>query len=669
MQYSIVAGTHYLCKKSNMQTDIFSPEAMLTFKQIQDAANSSATKNVQLNGTTKIIPYPFPSPTDWRDCMIYFLITDRFNNPSSEPKSTFKVPAIEWDQKFDFRQGGTFKGVQQQLEYIASLGAGAIWISPVLKNSKPDHFAYNYHGYSTQDFMTVDERFGSDGTSETAEKELIELVEEAHARGLYVILDIVINHATEAFDYEIDGGVKNIFSNEAIMNGPFGSEPPIEWLNGFGFPRSDWRNTLPSPDTLSPDDAIWPKDLQRADFFRRRGNKISDAPGPGGFATGDFGTMRQMVVEYEANSSDQKALRDKYGINPVLSILIRTYQYLVAKLDIDGFRIDTVKYVAPGKVENFGNAIREFALSIGKKNFFMFGEIYDDEKTIAKFVGRHSTDTDSFGIDAALDFPLFFALPGVAKGNIGVEAISGIFKDRKSQEKGLLSTHAEAGRYFVTFLDNHDQNERFNHPRTPEEQVLLGLTTQFCLQGIPCIYYGTEQGLNGTKDTDGNPVLDSNESVREAIWGRKPIAFDGENIFYKQIQALTKLRFTEPALRYGRLYFRQVSGNGRDFGDSTGKGGILAFSRILNNREVLIAANTNPTNPFKGFILLDLDLNRALKKMKVAFSNKVTPGEGTVTIIDQANFFESDKLVSTGTAAGLFVELAPMEIQVLVPEN
>lgn len=651
-----------------MSTAIFSSAAKQALKQIMDAAISSASKKITVDGTEKNIPYPFPSPMDWRDNLIYFLMIDRFNNPSSEPRSTFNNPRIEWDQKFNFRQGGTFKGVQQQLEYIASLGAGAIWLSPVLKNSKPEGFEFNYHGYGTQDFMTIDGRFGSDGTSETAEKELTELIDEAHARGLYVILDIVINHAAEAFDYEIDGGVKRSFSNAAVMSGPLGSEPHIQWLNGFGLPRSDWKDVIPAGTVLSPDDAVYPVDLQRADFFRRRGNKISDMPGPEGFAKGDFGTMRQMVVEYEANSPDQKPLLEKYGKSPVLSILIHIHQYLIAKLDIDGFRIDTVKYVAPDKVEIFGNAIREFALSIGKKNFFTFGEIYDDEKTIAKFVGRNSTNTDSFGIDAALDFPLFFQLPGVAKGNIAVETIHRIFTDRKNEEENILSTHGEAGKYFVTFLENHDQHERFNHPQTPKEQVLLGLAAIFCLQGIPCLYYGVEQGLNGTKDSNGKPTLDSNESTREALWGKKPVAFDRNNIFYQQIKALSDLRRAEPPLRYGRLYFREVSGNGQDFGDSQGMGGVLAFSRILNDREVLVVANTNPTRPFTGSVLLDLDLNRSIKKMKVAFSNKATGGQSMVNIIKEAHFFESDKLVDTGEAAALFVDLAPMEIQVLTPD-
>ncbi len=656
-----------------MKTDIFSNKVKHAVQEVVEASQNGFTKTVTVNGIEKSIPYPFPSPADWRDCWIYFLMTDRFNNPSAEPKSLLNIPPLEWDAKYDFRQGGTFKGIQEQLDYIASLGANAIWISPVVKNFVPDSAAYTYPGYSTQDFLTIDGRFASDGTSETAEQELIDMVNEAHARGLYVILDIVINHATRAFDYKLNGTVTDSFSDEAILNGPLGDEPPIEWLDGSGNPRPDWLDNLPPAGALSPDDAVWPSDLHRKDFFRRRGSKISDTPGPNGFAAGDFGVMRQLVVEYTADAPEQKPLRELYGRTPVLSILIHIYQYLIAQFDIDGFRIDTVKYVDPEMVEVFGNAMREFALSIGKKNFFTFGEIYDDEGTIARFVGRNSTQADGFGIDAALDFPLFFTLPGIAKGNTAAEALQNIFKLRKTEEKNLLSSHGEAGKYFVSFLDNHDQNQRFNHPLTPKEQVLLGVATLFCLQGIPCLYYGTEQGLNGAKDKEGNPDLNSLESVREALWGKKPVAFDRHNFFYKQVQLLSKLRRREPALRYGRLYFRKVSGNGQDFGFSTGAGGLIAFSRILNDREILIVANTNTTLSFSGSVLLDIDLNRSPKNMKVAYSNVNTEHlpviPQPVKIIEQANIYEDGQLVDTAEVAALPVNLAAMEVQILVPEE
>jgi len=403
---------------------------------------------------------PLPSPTDWRDVWIYFLLIDRFNRHGGlPPASTQAAAPVPWDGVYGFRQGGDFAGARERLPYLQDLGVRAIWLSPVLKNAKPPQWAFNYHGYAARDFLNLDERLASDGTRATAELELRALVDDAHARGMYVILDIVLNHAARVFDYERAGGTVADFQDGSVMGGSLGSEPAIQWLNGFGFPRPDWRNTLPPPAQLSADDAVWPSELQRADFFCRRGGKLDDKvpPGPGGFVRGDFGSMRQLVVEYDADAAGDPALRRRRGRFPVLDVLIKAHLYLIACYDFDGFRIDTVKYVHPDMIETFGNAVREFALSIGKKNFFTFGEIYDEEPAVAAFVGRNGGGPDAgFGIDAALDFPLFFRLPGVAKGQARVESIREVFEARKRHEAELLSSHGEAGRCFVSFLDNHD---------------------------------------------------------------------------------------------------------------------------------------------------------------------------------------------------------------------
>ena len=608
---------------------------------------------------------PFPSPIDWREVWIYFVFLDRFNRHGGQPpRSTLATPPVAWDAPYGFRQGGTFEGARQQIPYLAALGVKAIWISPVLKNSQPPGWEFNYHGYAAQDFLNVDERFASDGTRATAEAELRALIDDAHASGIYVVLDIVLNHAARVFDYERFGGVVADFQDPAVINAPLGQEPAIEWINGLGFPRADWRNALPAAG-LSADDAVWPAELQRADFFRRRGGKLDDNVPPGGFVKGDFGTMRQLVVEYDANAANDVALRRARGQFPVLDILIKAYTYLIAKYDFDGFRIDSVKYVDPRMVETFGNAIREFAFSVGKMNFFTFGEIYDSETTIDEFVGRNSSDTDGFGIDAALDFPLFFVLPGVVKGFTPVEAISRVFRTRKAAEDKLLSSHGEAGQYFVSFLDNHDQAERIRQPGTPQDQVTMALATQFTLQGIPSLYYGTEQDLSGTK-----PDRPTYEGVREALWG-KPSAFSQTGATFVTVKELAALRAQEAALRYGRLYFRPTSGNGTDFGMPTGAGGILAYSRILAGREVLIVANTqgDPSVPsWKGFVLVDLDSNGVPLAYTVRFSNQGTTGTGTVSRISNAVFWnDQNQPASSGPAAALFVVLAPREIQILTP--
>ncbi|HEY3744580.1 MAG TPA: alpha-amylase family glycosyl hydrolase, partial [Bryobacteraceae bacterium] len=114
----------------------------------------------------------YPSPADWRDCWIYFLLLDRFNNPAAPPHAV-------WNCKYNFRQGGTFEGVRVQLPYLQNLGVKALWLSPIVKNTRPEiaGFEYAYSGYCAQDFLTLDGRFASDGTEATAGIELQALVQ------------------------------------------------------------------------------------------------------------------------------------------------------------------------------------------------------------------------------------------------------------------------------------------------------------------------------------------------------------------------------------------------------------------------------------------------------------------------------------------------------------
>src|SRR5271155_1556253 len=127
-----------------MPDSLFGPD----FQQIYTAA-------VEVGGG-------FPSPADWRDQPIYFLMLDRFNNPAAPPRH---MPFDDPD--FSGYQGGGFAGVQEKLHYIKSLGAGAIWLSPVLKNLP---FAdQSYHGYGIHDFLRAEPRFASNPANADAE--------------------------------------------------------------------------------------------------------------------------------------------------------------------------------------------------------------------------------------------------------------------------------------------------------------------------------------------------------------------------------------------------------------------------------------------------------------------------------------------------------------------
>jgi glycosidase len=601
-----------------------------------DDVRQASTIQVAVPGQSepKLITKPFPSPVDWRDHWIYFLMIDRFNNPATPPKK-------QWDRETEHRQGGNFEGVRAQLAYIKNLGAGAIWLTPVLKNRLSQD---SHHGYGIQDFLEVDPRFGT--VPEKAETELINLINEAHAQGLYVILDVVINHAGDIFAYDVDG--------EILDSAPWKSTAytAICWRDENGNGRRDWP-TLPS--NLSRNAGIWPSEFQSNEWFRRQGK--------GGDVQGDFETLKEFKTE----------LSDFYYDKPVWNILIKAYQYAIAKFDVDGFRIDTLKHVERDFGIVFCNAIREFALLIGKKNFFIFGEIKGEEEVIAQYTGRNTSDeAGRIGADAALDFPVQWQLGPVVKGWKAPTELQDVFDRRKKAQQYLLSTHGEASRFFVTFLDNHDDHNRFLYPRDGGDyspQLILALGCLFGLQGIPCVYYGTEQGLKGTQeiyDPNYTEKLGKPEHVREALWG-KPNAFDQAASMYQQIKQIAEVRGREPALRYGRQYFRQVSGNNCDFGFSKEKGGVIAFSRILNDREVIVVANASTASKFSGWVVIDARINSDNTRFKVAYSNHGTTGAGN-PVGGYAKFYDRNNSPSDGWARRLHIELAPMEIQILTQQ-
>src|SRR5436305_5155335 len=140
--------------------------------------------------------------------------------------------------------------------------------------------------------------------------------------------------------------------------------------------------------------------------------------------------------------------------------------------------------------------MREFGLSIGKKNFFTFGEITVDEKDLRSFIGRDTKEQDdTIGIDSALDFPLEGTLGGVVKhANPNTPEpptlLVDMYQARKQAEREVITTHGEASGFFVTFLDNHDRHQRFffqdaANPDRFDGQLTLALGVLFGLQGIP----------------------------------------------------------------------------------------------------------------------------------------------------------------------------------------
>ncbi len=118
------------------------------------------------------------TPQWWNDAIVYHIFVDRFSAASDEPRM------LEHDaQEITGFFGGTLNGVTEKLDYIELLGANCIWLSPIFES--PTH-----HGYNSSDYFTVASRYGGN-------EALHRLIQEAHNRGMHVMLDFVANHTSD----------------------------------------------------------------------------------------------------------------------------------------------------------------------------------------------------------------------------------------------------------------------------------------------------------------------------------------------------------------------------------------------------------------------------------------------------------------------------------------
>lgn len=538
------------------------------------------------------------SPSAWADEVLYFLLVDRFSDGNEDVATPPLRPGDEgnavqtdadaaaWRAAGAGWVGGTLAGVRSKLGYLARLGVTALWISPVLRQAAPSPgaVAENYHGYATLDFLSVEPRFG------TAD-ELRELVAEAHAAGLRVVLDVVLNHVGDVFAYE-----PGVFD--------------ARW-DGREYPVSGWR----SPDGLVPftpeaaaaawpDGAVHPAELHDPDSFTRRGRIVDWERFPE-YVEGDFEGLKDVA--------QGTGPVDDFRPSPALEALTRAYCWWLGFADLDGYRVDTVKHMEPGATRYFASVVHEYAQSIGKDRFLLVGEIAGPrQEAIATM--------ELTGLDAALGLAeVQSRLVGAATGTEDPAGYFALFRNSALIGK---QSHTWLRDTVVTTVDDHDlirQGAVKSRLCATFEgrQLAAGVIAMNVLTlGIPCLYYGTEQRLDGS---GGPPAAD--RYVREAMFGggfgafrsRDRHVFDESAPRYAATADLLALRRAEPALRRGRQYLREISDDGSDFGLPTGFGGpvrsVVAWSRILDRREVLCAINTDPVLERTAWVTVDAALH------------------------------------------------------------
>lgn len=561
----------------------------------------------------------YPSPAAWEDQVLYFLMLDRFSDGNERdyldddgtPVATGTTPifrasdansaigseeaARTWRDAGGRWVGGTLKGLASKLGYLRRLGVTAVWVSPVLKQVA---FQETYHGYGTQNFLDVDPHFGT-------RDDLRDMVRAAHENGIRVVLDVILNHAGNVFGYDPDRYWEVGATGQGFFDPRWdGAAYSVKGFNDAGgAPDLPFRRLGPSEADAWPDGAVWPEEFQEPATYTQRG-RISNWDYPPEFLEGDFFDLKNITL-------GQGSL-ESYVPSPALLALCEVYTFWIAFADLDGFRVDTVKHTDPGAMRFFTSVIHEFAQSLGKENFYLIGEITGGRE-------RAFTTLEETGLNAALgisDEP--GNLEGLVKGVVNPEQYFDLFRNSLLVRK---DSHVWFRNKVVTVLDDHDQvrkgerKARFcaGDPAWPK-LMLSALALQATTLGIPCIYYGSEQRFDGEGGND--------RYIREAMFGgafgpfrsRDRHCFDEETEVYRELAKILAIRRERIALRRGRQYLREISGDGQSFGLPRVIGGrmfsVVPWSRLFNDREMLLAINTDPDQPTTAWTIVDNDLHR-----------------------------------------------------------
>ncbi|MBN1960011.1 MAG: alpha-amylase [Deltaproteobacteria bacterium] len=549
----------------------------------------------------------FASPSDWRDQFVYFLLVDRFSSGNNDPTAIFdrNDPTA---QQFDKRQwmqqgkvfcGGKITGITKRLGYLKQLGVTTVWVSPVLRQRRE---LATYHGYAIMDFLDVDPRFGT-------RQELRDMVDAAHDLNMYIILDIIYNHMGDNFYYNYNGEKHNRLG--------YRFAPPYD-VHGWRLQNGD-----SSFNIQTHNDAVWPAEFQDPNWYIRAGSIGKWDPEP---------WEDPMHDDNEFRRGDFCELKDINHKTPALGALIRAYQYWIAITDCDGFRIDTTKHVTLEASRNFCGAIREYCESIGKENFLLLAEVAGGAA-----MARNYLEIFKRNVDAVIDFGepakhLISMVKGTEDPRIFFSQFGG---------HDAMGSHRELGRYHLGMFNDHDHIGRskarfmsgnIRSDGTPRyEQAAHAIGVQLTTLGIPGIYYGTEQAFDGStsyhnetyEPKDENGVIPFEDRyIRETMFGGGFGAFgtngchffDSSHPTYTAIAAIASIRNRHDdigmTLRRGRQYQREVRSCGdHTFALTNNGGGVVAWSRILMQREVIIVLNTQAEQTAEADITIDSGLH------------------------------------------------------------
>ncbi|MBA4136635.1 MAG: alpha-amylase [Opitutus sp.] len=564
---------------------------------------------------------------------VYFVLTDRFANGRAD-NDTGGYAGGPDEHGFDptkisHFQGGDFAGLTAKLDYLTQLGVTAVWVTPPFKNKPMQSGTAGYHGYWITDFLSVDPHLGTND-------EYREFVRQAHARGLRVYMDIIVNHTADVIAPE--GGKTGYRSlAEAPYRDALGNTFDLRrvMFNGLNdpaaFPALDPQKSFAYVPTVpAAEKAVKnPAWLNDPIYYHNRGNTLFLGENS---TQGDFVGLDDLFTEHPR----------------VVQGFIDIFQQWL-EVGIDGYRIDTMRHVNNEFWQAFSPAIRSRARELGRPDFVQFGEVYNDAgdpAVLAEF------STNILPGDTTIDFGFFAAArrfvsqSGTASGLADFFARDDYYTDHDS------NVHTT-----TTFLGNHDAG-RFGYFLMQDntgadgaqlaELTKLGHGLLYLSRGSPVVYYGDEQGMIGAGGND----MQARESMfaSQAPDFRKAQLlattrtgaddkFDSQHPFYQFFARLGALRARHVALRTGAMIPRL-----------TGHDSVAAFSRVERSERVEYVAAFN---------------NSRTGAVRVAIPTSQPAGARVARIFDSRMPDASEgEVLAANETGGIEVTLAPLQFAV-----
>jgi neopullulanase len=527
-----------------------------------------------------------------QDDIVYFMLPDRFANgdPSNDQGGRTGDRMVTGFDPTDagFYQGGDLKGLTAKLDYIEALGATAIWLGPVYVN-KPvqgdgENASAGYHGYWITDFLNVDPHFGTNADMKA-------FVDGAHARGMKVYLDIILNHTADVIayrecppdmpeaQYKVACAYRPMADYPFTRRGGLQGEAINEGFTGTGetdltpenfakLTRFDWALTpyIPPGEEKAKNPA-WLNDIR---YYNNRGDTTFRGENS---LYGDFNGLDDLMTEHP---------KVRAGMIEIFKHWITTYR-------VDGFRIDTIKHTRPSLWQEFIPAMQAHARSLGIANFYMFGEAYDfNPAALARY-------TREDGMPAVLDFAFQGAVRGLIVDGKPARDFEALFA-----ADVLYANGKQTAAMLPTFLSNHDMGRMatFLSQAKPKmadaeklQRLMLGHAILFYSRGTPVIYSGDEQGFNS--DSNDRHARETLFPSRVASWNDNDLigtdrtnaqeTFDTTHPLFLAIAGMAEIRKAHRTLRRGEQIVRYT--------DETG--GVLALSRLdrANGEEYVIVFN------------------------------------------------------------------------------